>query len=116
VLETLRQLPDTLADESSVLPLEVSPAAHQARRQMLQLRKLDLQLSLEAARALRKNIENQTGTIEYATTEFFLEIAFLAWIKRRRRNNELCLAFFDQRAEFVEFSLADEIPRIRTTT
>jgi hypothetical protein len=102
VLETLRQLPDTLADESSVrlelcftrstqpdsafLPLEVSPAAHQARRQMLQLRKLDLQLSLEAARALRKNIENQTGTIEYATTEFFLEIAFLAWIKRRRRN------------------------------
>jgi len=38
------------------LPLEVGPASDQAGRQMRELRKLDLQLALEAASALSKNI------------------------------------------------------------
>lgn len=100
MFKSLCQLPDALADESPIglelcfarstqantafLALEVGPAAHQARRQVFQLRKLDLQLALEAARTLRKNIKNQSGTIEYATSEFFLQIALLARIERRR--------------------------------
>jgi hypothetical protein len=94
MLETLVQLPDSLADQATVglelrlagpaqadtalLSLEVSPTTHQAGRQVLQLCELNLQLALEAARTLREDVENQSGTIKHATLELLLEIAFLA--------------------------------------
>ena len=57
----------TAQADTALLPLEVGPAAHQSRRQVLQLRELDLQLAFEAARALREDVENQSGAIEHAT-------------------------------------------------
>ena len=53
----------TAQADAALLTLEMGPAAHQAGRQMRQLRELDLQLALEAARALRKYVQNQTITI-----------------------------------------------------
>jgi hypothetical protein len=43
-----------------------------------QLREFNLQFALEASRTLRKNIQNQTVTIQYSTAGEFLEIALLA--------------------------------------
>jgi hypothetical protein len=82
---------------------------------MFQLGELDLQLAFETARALRENVQDEARTIQHATPEFFLEVSFLAWIKRRTRNHKLGFALFDQLAEFIEFSLTDEKPGIRPT-
>ena len=51
--------------DTALLPLQVGPAAHQARREMIQLRQLHLQLALETARTLGKNVENQTGAVDH---------------------------------------------------
>src|SRR5262249_16668070 len=68
----------TTQPDAALLPLEVGPTAHQSRGQMLELRELHLQLTLEAARALREDVEDQRRSIEHATGELALEIAFLA--------------------------------------
>ena len=72
----------TAQTDAALLALEVGPAAHQARRQVLELRELDLQLAFEAARALREDVEDQAAAIEHAALEFLLEVAFLAGRER----------------------------------
>jgi hypothetical protein len=64
--------------DTTLLPLQVRPAAHQARRQVFQLRQLDLQLTFEAARPLRKDVEDQPSAIQHSTLQKGFEIAFLA--------------------------------------
>ena len=68
--------------DTAFLPLEVSPAAHQPRRQVLELRQLHLQLALEGLRTLREDIQYQSGTIEHPALQFAFEIALL---RRRQR-------------------------------
>ena len=63
--------------ESSALALQVRPAAHQARRKVLQLRQLDLQLAFAALRALREDVQDERGAIEYPKAERPLQIALL---------------------------------------
>src|SRR4051812_46212379 len=50
---------------ATCLPREVMPHPSQARQKILQLRQLDLQAALAAARPLRKNIKDQLRPIEY---------------------------------------------------
>ena len=64
------------------LALEVGPAPHQPRRQVLQLRQLDLQLALVAARALREDLEDQLVRSTTRHVEVALEVALL---RRRQR-------------------------------
>ena len=45
---------------------------------MLQLRQFHLELALEAAGALREDVENQTVAVEHAPLDQLLEIALLA--------------------------------------
>jgi hypothetical protein len=45
---------------------------------MLQLRKLHLELTFEAARTLREDVEDEAGAVEHATLEQRFEIALLA--------------------------------------
>ena len=132
VLEAFRELADTLADESPVrfelgftrspqsntafLPLEVSPPPYQARRQVAELCKLNLQLALEAARTLREYIEDEASAINHATLEFLLQVSLLARTERSRGDDELRLLLNDQLAQFVELAPADKIPGIRPAT
>src|SRR5207244_10483960 len=44
--------------EAAALALEVRPAAHQARRQPLELRELHLQLAFRGLRALREDLQD----------------------------------------------------------
>ena len=63
--------------DAALLPLEVGPAADEARRQVLELRELDLQLALGAARALREDVEDQAHAVDDAAFERPLEVALL---------------------------------------
>src|ERR1700694_3542696 len=53
------------------------PLPRQSRRQVTELRDLDLQLALQGARALRENIEDQLAAIDDAKVEFLFEVAGL---------------------------------------
>ncbi len=64
--------------DATLLPLQMGPAADQTRRQMFELCQLNLQLALEAARALGENIQDQTRSVEHATAQRGFQIAFLA--------------------------------------
>ena len=63
--------------DPALLPLQVGPAAHQPRGQMLELRQLDLQLALVAAGALREDVEDQADAIDDAAAQRLLEVALL---------------------------------------
>ena len=62
---------------AAFLPLQVGPATHQARRQVLQLRQLDLNLALVALGALRENIQDQRRAIHHPRLQMCFEIALL---------------------------------------
>ena len=76
------RLAGTAQADAALLPFEVRPAAHQARRQVLELRELDLELALEAAGALREDVEDQAAAVEHAPAGQLLEIALLAGRQR----------------------------------
>jgi hypothetical protein len=53
------------------------PHTRQPWQKILQLRQLDLQPSFAAARPLRKNVEDQLGSIEDFAREQILQVATL---------------------------------------
>ncbi len=65
------------ADRTTALALQVGPAAHQARGHVLELRQLDLQLAFGAARALRKDVQDQAGAVDHAALQRTLQVALL---------------------------------------
>ena len=73
----LRFAGTAIADAATALALEVGPAAHQARGDVLELRELDFELAFVAARALREDVEDQSRAIEHAALDELFEIAFL---------------------------------------
>jgi hypothetical protein len=76
--------------DTTLLSIQMGPPAFQACAQVLQLRQLYLQLTFVAVRALREDIQNQSSTIEYATLEFGLEVAFLAGRECVIKQNKPC--------------------------
>jgi len=100
--------------EAAALPLQVRPAAHQARRQVLQLRQFHLQLAFAGLRALGEDAQDQLGAVEHLAAEFPLEIALLAGRQfmiedHRRRVQRIGLA-----ADLRDLAAAGEQLRVRT--
>jgi len=60
----------------------VRPAAHQARRQALELRELHLQLAFGGLRALREDVQDEIGAVHHDAPELLLQVALL---RRRER-------------------------------
>src|SRR5712664_1224721 len=58
---------------------EVGPHPREARQQILELRQLDLQLRLVAARARREDVENDLGAVHDAHAETLFELHALYW-------------------------------------
>ena len=83
------RLARTAQANAALLALQVRPAAHQAARDVLQLRQFHLELAFEAARALRKDVENQAVAIEHAPADVLLEIALLARRERMIDENDV---------------------------
>src|SRR5438876_475232 len=63
--------------EAAALALEVRPAPHQPRRQVLEPGQLDLQLAFGGLRALREDLEDQLGAVHDAALQLALEVALL---------------------------------------
>ncbi len=64
--------------DTTLLPLQVRPSSNQARREMIKLRELDLQFPVGGLRALGKNVENQTCSIDDPTLKSTLEVSLLS--------------------------------------
>ena len=99
--------------DTALLPLEVGPAAHQARRYVLELGKLDLQLAFEGARALREDVQDQAAAIQHAAIEFLLEVAFLAGRERIVHDHQVGSECDQALAQFLDLSGAQEEARLR---
>ena len=124
VLESLIKLANPFPDQATVgfelgftraaepntalLSLEVSPASDQACREVPQLGELNLQLALETAGPLRKNIQDQPGSVEHTTVERLLQVSFLAGTQWCTRNDELCMVFIDTSLQVGQLPFADE--------
>nr|ABF18943.1 GTPase [uncultured bacterium pFosLip] len=130
MLEALVQLPDPLANkpairlqlrlaraaqtDAALLSFEVSPAAHQSRGQVLELRQFHLQLALEAARPLRKYVENEPGPVQHTALQLPLEIALLARSQLGRGDHKFRAVLSDALRQLVQLALANEVTRIRS--
>src|SRR5262249_37473560 len=107
------RLAGTAQADTALLPLEVGPAAHQARRQVLELRQLDLELALEAAGALREDVEDQAAAIEHAPPGQLLEIALLARRQGMVHQDQVGACGGGGRADLLGLAAADEVAWIR---
>ena len=89
----------------------MGPLARQARQQIFELRKFDLQLTLVAARALGENIQDQLAAIDDAHFERRFQIALL----RRRQvfvdDDEVGVAFLQGLLNFVDLAAANQSRR-----
>ncbi len=99
--------------DTALLPLEVGPAANEARSEMLVLSELDLQLSFEGRGALREDVEDQTVAIEHARLQLELEVALLACTQRLAHEDQIGLRLFRERADLVDLTATDEKLGIR---
>ena len=68
--------------DATALTLQVAPAPHQARGEVLQPCQLNLQLALVALGACREDLEDQHGAVGHRHAEMALEVALL---RRRER-------------------------------
>jgi hypothetical protein len=88
------------------------PLAREPRLQITQLRDFDLQLAFEAARTLRKDVEDELAPIDYPQVEFVLEIAGLSRTERIVEDRQGCTALARQRARLGRLAASDEGARI----
>src|SRR6185437_556886 len=98
--------------DAAGLPFEVRPAADQPRRQMLQLRELDLKLAFGALRALRKNIEDQADAVDDAALQRTLEVALLRARQRVVEDDEVGVGRRAPRADFFDLAATGEECRV----
>lgn len=91
------------------LALQVRPAAHQASRQMAQLRQLNLQLTFMGTRPLGEDIQNQPGAIDDAALAQTFQVALLRWRQRVVEQHDGGLGFSDGLGNFLRLAFADKI-------
>ncbi len=100
--------------DAAFLPVEVSPAAHQPRLRVPQLRQLHLQLTFVRSRTRAEDIEDQFGARHHAALQFLFDVALL----RRRQivvdHDQIRRMFRQQRAQLLQFAGADEQARVGT--
>jgi hypothetical protein len=83
---------------------------------VLQLRQLDLQFALEAARTLRENIENQAAAIQYPPPRQLLEVAFLTRCQSVINEYNFSLIGNGDVAQFLRLAAPHEEARIGAVT
>jgi len=63
--------------DAAALALQVSPAAHQTGRQVLQLGQFDLQLALGTVRTAGEDIQDQADTVDHPAVQAAFQVALL---------------------------------------
>ncbi len=97
-------------------PLQVVPQSAHPRQVVLELRELDLQLSLRTRGVLGKDVEDQLRAIDDACLERVLERPLLRRAQLLVDEEHLRAGRRVRVLELGELALADERPRIRTST
>jgi hypothetical protein len=93
---------------TALLPLKVSPGANQARGQVLELCKFDLQLAFMTAGTLRENVEDETGAVDHAPVQRRFQIALLRGREGVIKNDEFHVIGFAREAQLFDFAAADK--------
>ena len=104
--------PGTAQTDTALLPLQMGPAAHQAGGEVTQLGQFDLELALEGARPLGKDVEDQTGAVDHPTLKQTLQVALLGRGQGMIEDDQVGRGGRDQVLEFVGLARADEEPRV----
>ena len=93
---------------AALLALQVAPAAHQARGQVLQAGQLHLQLALVAAGALREDVQNDQRAVIDGQPDGLFQIALLHGRERLIEQHLLCAMLNGQHADFLGLAAAHE--------
>src|SRR6185312_11321957 len=91
-------------------------AAYQAAADVPELRELDFELALEAARPLGEDVEDQAVAIEHAPARELLEIALLAGRKRVIHQDHVRSAGLGRSLQLLRLATAHEETRIGPLT
>lgn len=102
------------ADRTTALAFKVGPAAHQARRHVLELGQLDLQLAFVRAGTLREDVQNQASAVDDTTLGQFLKIALLHRTQHMVDQDQVGIKRMAVLAKFLGLAGTDEIARIGT--
>jgi hypothetical protein len=105
--------------EAATLALEVRPAAHQARGEVLESRQFDLQLAFMRLGALREDVEDEIGpVVDHHRGAIFGERPFeVAHLRRRKRvveHDHLRRVLAHRFADLVDLAGAHRGLRVRT--
>ena len=106
----------TAQADAAFLTLQMGPPAHQTGSKMLKLSQFYLQFTLVAFRALRKDIQNQTGAINDAPSQTLLQITLLGRGEVMIENNQGCAGLLDCGRNFIDFAATCECRWIRPGT
>ena len=92
------------------------PASDQPRRQMHQLRKFNLQLTLKRRGTLGKDIEDQAGSIQHTTSQALFEVTLLAGAETLIEDDEIDPQLSNQRSNLIKLAAANVILGIWAST
>ena len=107
--------PATRAD-STLLPFQVAPAAHQTRTEVLQPRQFNLEFAFMAAGPLGKNLQDQHGAVVDRQLEKTLQIALLRRTQGLVKQNFSCSMCSGQLPDFFSLSATHKQGSIRRLT
>src|SRR5262249_57945131 len=99
--------------DAAAEPLEVLPHPAHPRQVVLELRKLDLELSLGADGVLREDVEDQLRAIDDARLQRVLEVALLRGLELVVDDERLCTEPAEGLLELLGLALADVRPHRR---
>jgi hypothetical protein len=105
--------PDAAVHSARAEALEVLPHAAHAREVVLELRQLDLELSLGAVRVLREDVEDQLGAVDDPRLQLVLELSLLGRAQLVVDEQRLRAHGLVRLLELDELALADEGPGVR---
>ena len=86
----------------------MSPAAHQSRGQVTQLRQLDLQLALVAVCTLGKDVQDQTGAVDHPALEEAFQVALLTRAQRMVDQDQVGATGIGRGLDLVQLAAADQ--------
>ena len=89
------------------------PAPHQPGAHILQARQFDLQLAFMRTRTLRKNFENQKGTVVHRQTQLLFEITLLSRRQALIEQHFAGVMQIGQRLDLIGLAGADKQRSVR---
>ena len=94
--------------EAAALALQMSPAAHEARGEMLELGEFDLQAAFAGLRAGAEDVENQLGAVKNGKLDGALYVSLLGRREGDVEDDDVGMQLMSELSELVNLARADE--------